>query len=725
MIHRTLITLLLFVAMLPAALLIQEKALADGTKPNVIFIVLDDAGYQDFVKHQTDTNIDHSAFRFLERWALKFTHFYTNPTCSPTRMSLMTGKNPASFGVEHALCVPDSQIPNDPFGSARGIPRTEMTIVKKLNSAGYRTAHVGKWHIGERPGKRTKDQGYHDTLVYRYDNHKFIDPYMMFYSGTSHTKKWAGKNKGVIKGHKTDLLTTYALKVIKEHKKSHKAKPLFLNLWYNAPHHPFTPKDEFVQNYGYDTVKDLKESGLSAKDIDLIKFKAVMDQIDHNLKRIIDHIKADNHFKKNTIIMLTSDNGGAAKKNNYSNTPLIGAKGKLTEGAVRLPLYVYRPGVNLAGKRNSTLLRSSDLLPTLTDLAGASHNFETEGVSFASLLDPAKANTQNSRSELIFWNQRGQIKYCKGKWSAFKREKGWNKYATWRQAIRDDNWKFISKSENGTYQEFLFDFSNRNSELETDKVNNSRNKVTSNPAKADEMRTKLYNAVIEKSQMPAVLQVNSGTASVSGSTMSFPGKNSSGGRVKIKKHDLYETHDGSFTFSLRVKAYDKSFGKKRTLAHRSGSWKLSMLGNGRIRLNLKGENYASNGQRILSDVQIESSTTLTAGQEYNVTFTVTGHVGNNKTDSASDCSSGEKKTFINNVARLYVDPVTRTQKPNVEAINATSMTNIAYSGYDNPVFVGRPKDNKASESFFGKIQLLGAFALPLTQEQLRHLYSIR
>ncbi|NQZ01705.1 MAG: sulfatase-like hydrolase/transferase [Bdellovibrionales bacterium] len=684
------------------------------SKPNVIFIMVDDAGYQDFIKYKNlkdsrGTKVQqHFAFKLLEERAIKFTHFYTNPTCSPTRMSLMTGNNPVKTGIEHAVCVPDSKVKD---GTARGIPSDAMTIPKKMNRLGYRTAHVGKWHIGERAGKKPADQGFHDTIVYKYDNHKFWDPEFHTYIGRSRTRT------RIESGYKTKILTDISLQLMEKHKNHHRSKPLFMNVWYNAPHHPFQPPQWAIDRFFKGSKSQF--SKLNSKDRELYKFMAVMYTLDQQINRIIQKVKNDSHFKNNTIVMLTSDNGGAAKKDNYSNAPLEGAKGKLFEGGVRLPLYVYSPSRFSKGI-NHSLLRSSDLLATLTTLAGGSVDFITEGESFAHLLNNTRKAEKKQRKRPIMIAQRGQIKYCDYK-GAFLRARGYETGATWRQMVRradsQGDWKYIMQVEKGQFEEHLFDFSKRTHgrSLEDESSRSNLARHPSFQSKRQEMKNLLYHQIIRKSAIPMALQNKTGQSSVSSNRFTLT-TNGSGGRAHLPRNDRYETHDGSFTFSVKVRPSAKAMGRRSMIAQRHMSWTLFLLPDRRIELAVRDEDTGK-------VAHLFSQTKLNANREYNVTFSITGHTGNNKSEDDSTCTrTGKKWTFVNNVARLYVDPATQSSQPNVEALNASEIFNVNYTGYSNLVYIGRGKQNLASESFYGKITLLGAFAMPLTTEQVHYLY---
>ena len=199
-------------------------------RPNVIFILTDDLGYGDLACYGHPTiktpNLDK-----LAKDGMRFTQFYvTSPVCTPSRTSFVTGRHPQRFGI-HSADVPES-LPR------YALPEDAVTIQRLLRRAGYRTAHIGKWHLGEPPlTGMPRKHGFDfffgcmggrpssSWIKYaRYDD-------AQYFRNEEPAKTYPGYN--------TDVLTEQALKYLDEVGKGD--APFYLNLWYHAPHEPLSP----------------------------------------------------------------------------------------------------------------------------------------------------------------------------------------------------------------------------------------------------------------------------------------------------------------------------------------------------------------------------------------------------------------------------------------------------------------------------------------------------
>jgi arylsulfatase A-like enzyme len=352
---------------------------------NFILVLLDDLGWRDFGAYG-NVNHDTPEVDRLAREGVRFTNYYSAcPVCSPTRASIMTGKYPARLHLtdwipgrkqwpKAKLLVPEFE---------QQLPHAETTIAEALKPLGYRTASTGKWHLGG--GDFTPDkQGF--DLNYG-GNHRggiptFFGPFAL--------PGMEGTTKG---DYITDKLNEAAEKFIGESVAAR--QPFFVYLPHYTPHIPLSAKEELIEKY---------QRKFGDKEFPNATYAAMIEGFDAtlgSLRRKLDSLGV----AKNTVIMLTSDNGGlryegARKQLVTENTPLRAGKGHMYEGGIRDPLIVLWPGVTKAGVVIDTPVCSIDLMPTVLDIAGAKNKPSMDGVSLASLLRGGRAPAR----EALYWH---------------------------------------------------------------------------------------------------------------------------------------------------------------------------------------------------------------------------------------------------------------------------------------------------------------------------------
>ena len=292
---------------------------------------------------------------------------------SPTRVSILTGQYPAHFSVKHAVSE----------SSFRGIPGSITTLPEMLRAEGYRTAHIGKWHVGT--GKEEflpRNSGFDYSV--RLDTSSGLS-YIDFVLSLNDEKNVAHRNKS----HLTEVLTSHAIHFINNTVKNYPNEPFFLNLWYLAPHQPIKQIPENFDNSNTNYCIDSDPSKRSC-DSPRGNFSALVTNVDRQIKRILDRLDKTNDLRKNTIVFITSDNGGTKTTHNSRVLPerkLGGLKGRVYDGAVRVPLIVKWPGVIPKNTINESVVASFDLLPTLIELTGSRVTSEDlPGTSFLNTL---------------------------------------------------------------------------------------------------------------------------------------------------------------------------------------------------------------------------------------------------------------------------------------------------------------------------------------------------
>lgn len=311
--------------------------------PNVIIILADDLGYGDLSCYGHPTimtpNLDKMAAE-----GMKFTQFYSAANvCTPSRAALLTGRLPVRNGMAGSETSGNVLYPT----SAGGLPTSEITIAKALNSKGYRTGIIGKWHLGHLPEYLPANHGfdYYFGIPYSNDmgdlNNKNYPPLPLY------------KAHKVIE-HNPDqrLLTKRYTEEVIEFLKNDSKEPFFLYYTNNAPHVPL---------YASDSFKGKSKRGL---------YGDVVEELDWSVGKILSALK-DLKLDKNTLVIFTSDNGPwlREKEEGGSAGPLFEGKGASYEGGMRVPAIAWWPGVIKINQVNTAMVSNMDLFPTILNLA--------------------------------------------------------------------------------------------------------------------------------------------------------------------------------------------------------------------------------------------------------------------------------------------------------------------------------------------------------------------
>ena len=336
-------------------------------KPNILLIIADDLGWSDLGCYGADL---HSSPKLdqLARDHFKFTHAYSAaPVCSPTRAALMTGLHPARLGI--TIWSEDARKPETnhkllPGESLDHLPLKYETLAEKLASIGYRTATVGKWHLGD-ADQAPETQGFDINI----GGTRWGAPPTFFWP-FKNDKRFGGEyryvpglNFGKPGDYLTDKLTDKALEVISQSGD----QPFFLYLAHYAPHTPIEAPEELVQKYRDKIRPEYRHQNAA--------YAAMIENMDSNIGRVLDHLKKTGVYE-NTMIIFTSDNGGYlgdAKGRNgvvTTNAPLRSGKGSLYEGGIRVPLIIKLPHANMPGREIQSPVVTMDLHQTILNVAG-------------------------------------------------------------------------------------------------------------------------------------------------------------------------------------------------------------------------------------------------------------------------------------------------------------------------------------------------------------------
>ncbi|MFH5804890.1 arylsulfatase [Alienimonas sp. DA493] len=322
-------------------------------RPNVVLILTDDQGYGDLSCHGNTVlktpNLDR-----LHAESVRLTDYHVDPTCSPTRAALYTGRYSTKTGVWHTIQGRSLMAPE------------EVTIAERLRDAGYRTGIVGKWHLGDNAPLRARDQGFDFAYTHGgggvgqapdyWGNDYFGDTYFWF----SRSEK---NPDGTEKLQSTDEYCTdewfdAAEEFVARNAPAKTGRPFFLTVATNAPHGPYRVPEKWSQPY--------RDAGVKG---DRANFYGMIANIDARLGAFRDRLE-ELGLAENTIFVFTTDNGTAAgHKDGGFNAGMRGNKGSEYDGGHRVPFFLHWPAGGFAeGRDVDRLTAHIDVMPTLLSL---------------------------------------------------------------------------------------------------------------------------------------------------------------------------------------------------------------------------------------------------------------------------------------------------------------------------------------------------------------------
>lgn len=369
-----------------AAIRAERAAPPPNAPPNIVVILADDLGWADLACYGGDLHETPHLDR-LARQGIRFTDAYSSaPICSPTRAALLTGQHPARLHYtiwrEAAVNGPPRDKPLIPPVTITDLPQALTTLPELLQQAGYLTALIGKWHLGdadnapEAHGFDVNIGGTHWGAPPTY-----FHPYRGGF-GRNRDFRFVPHLEFSQPGeYLTDRLTDEALRVIDRAGE----RPFFLYLAHHAPHTPIEGKPDLVRHYEQKLTPQHRHQNPG--------YAAMIASLDESVGRIMARLD-ERKLADNTVIVFTSDNGGyindSAGRRVTDNTPLRSGKGSLYEGGIRVPLIVRGAGVSSPGTLCSEPVATADLFFTLLDLARVptpdASTSPRDGKSLASLL---------------------------------------------------------------------------------------------------------------------------------------------------------------------------------------------------------------------------------------------------------------------------------------------------------------------------------------------------
>ncbi|QDT69479.1 Arylsulfatase precursor [Planctomycetes bacterium MalM25] len=369
---------------------------ATAEKPNFLVILADDLGYQDVgftgSKEIRTPRLDALA----ENGVVVRNGYVTHPYCGPSRAGLLTGRYQARFGMEINLTY-------SPYDQQSGLPHDEKTFGARLQSAGYRTGLIGKWHLGASEPHHPNQRGFDYFYGFLSGGHCYFPDCVTTYyplqqpDGRTHYSANEGSFLPLTRNNQAadfDEYLTTALSRDAARFVGESDEPFCLYLAYNAPHAPYQAPKETIAKYSHIQGKNRRV------------YAAMIDEMDRGIGMVVDALKESGKLD-NTVIFFLSDNGGVRVKEGQApianNAPFKGGKGSMHEGGSHVPFLVHWPAGLPKGQAYEGLVSSLDIAATAVALAGGdTSGHALEGVNLIPFLTGETPGTPHAA---LFWRR--------------------------------------------------------------------------------------------------------------------------------------------------------------------------------------------------------------------------------------------------------------------------------------------------------------------------------
>ena len=390
-------------------------------RPNVVFILADDLGITDvaaFASHFTGKKAGELFYETphldkLVSKGISFSQAYANPLCSPTRASMMTGKNAARSGFTTATPatatyfkkkqpVSEGHSPHDAIDHKDRIKEQQAWLNGKSNTGlqpspanlpnvldSHHSVFIGKWHLGG-----------HNVTALQPAAHGFDEvPFSKDTGGSPYFYKKPDGDKGYLTDKLTDLAVNFIDSYGAERSKGVAQKPFFLYLCRFAVHTPLQAPKESIARFANKPQKGT----LGHKNA---TYAAMIKHLDDSIGRLMSTLEKTG-LDQNTLIVFASDNGGAEYTGSTDNAPFKGGKATMYEGGIRVPLVYYMPGKYEGGIWCDSVVSAYDHLPTLAAITGNKIPEDLDGVDLTSILADPKAKAAD---RTIIWHYPYNVK---------------------------------------------------------------------------------------------------------------------------------------------------------------------------------------------------------------------------------------------------------------------------------------------------------------------------
>ncbi len=395
-----------------AAMSLGSSAQITSNRPNILLILTDDQGYADLGVQGVDDDVRTPHIDALARSGVRMTHGYaTAPQCTPSRAGLITGRYQTRFDLENNDSGP--------------LPLTEKTIADRLRQVGYRTGMVGKWHLNSMPQPHEHEKEAVDPEAWRQRQEEYLNNmtaglyfphargFEEYYLEAGHghlashdlsgnpvtnSLVFDGRRHFRVKAH-----TLAALSFIDRHAD----EPFFLYIAYHSPHVPLQAPWKYVKRFGH-VQNATRKKGLG-----------MMAAVDDGVGFILEKLR-ELGIEEQTLVFFLSDNGAPNQRgwwNGSLNTPLVGAKGLLTDGGIRVPFLMSWKGVLPAGHVYDKPISTLDVVATSLARVGLPHDDSLDGVD---LFPYVTGERSDAPHDFLYWRWRSQSAVRAGRWKLLK-----------------------------------------------------------------------------------------------------------------------------------------------------------------------------------------------------------------------------------------------------------------------------------------------------------------
>ena len=399
-------------------------------RPNVIVILADDQGSIDAGCYET-REIRTPAIDRLAKEGIRFTQFYSAASiCSPSRAGLLTGRYPWNAGLESNGPSGPSEKINDLRESRErgGVPGSQVTMAEVFGTAGYATAHIGKWHLGHGDGSRPLDQGFDYSFGHMGG---CIDNWSHFYywNGPNRHDLWENNRRVRMPGRFfPDLMVEKAAAFLEENR----SRPFFMYFAINLPHYPYQGDPKWLEEY-------------ASLPYPLNLYASTVSTMDERIGALLGHVDRLG-LKENTIVVFQSDHGHSTEERAHFGRgevgPYRGAKFSLFEGGIRVPAIVSWPKHLPSGETRGVVAHGCDWLPTLASLCKVDlpKKVTLDGCDLKDVLRSAAAPSPHG---VVKWRQGKQRAVREGPWKLIH----WPNPADGRKLSEEDGEWFLSNLE--------------------------------------------------------------------------------------------------------------------------------------------------------------------------------------------------------------------------------------------------------------------------------------